>query len=153
MTTEPLPTGPDRDAIARRIVERWPETVVASTEGATFFSLDQSNWPNYATLVWTDAFDMGEPSKLSRPGVYRLNIGVGSESFQRLVGDAVEPDYTALDTLIPHPVYAKQHWVAILNPSDATFEKIAWPLLTEAHDRLVRVRERQDKARADGVNA
>jgi hypothetical protein len=34
------------------------------------FSLDESHWPNYATLVWTDAFDMGEPSKLWRPGVF-----------------------------------------------------------------------------------
>lgn len=149
MSTKRLPSGPDREAITRRILDRWPETVVATTDGATFFSLDESNWPNYATLVWTDAFDMGEPSKLSRPGVFRLNIGLGKERFQREVGEQPDPDHAALDTLMPHPVYARQHWVAILNPSEATFEERIWPLLVEAHDRLVRVRERQDQARAD----
>lgn len=46
------------------------------------------------------------------------------------------PDYAALDRLVPHPVYARQHWVSILNPSEATLEAVVKPLLAEAHDRL-----------------
>jgi hypothetical protein len=90
---------------------------------------------------------MGNPSDLARPGVYRLNIGLGKESFQRLVGSMQDPDYRALDRLMPHPVYARQHWVAILNPSRAMLDATVMPLLTEAHDRLAALRERQAAAR------
>ena len=134
MTSEPS-DGPDTDAIARYITETYPETVIARAEGATFFSLDESHWPNFATIVTGEAFDDG--SNLSRPGVFRLNIGALSrETFQRLVGGVSEPDFTELDRLLPHPVYAKQRWVAILNPSAHSFEEIAKPLIGETHDRV-----------------
>ena len=43
-------------------------------KGAAFFSLDpEKHWPNFATMVWTDDFD--QASDLSRPGIFRLNIG------------------------------------------------------------------------------
>jgi hypothetical protein len=115
-------------------------------EGGAFFSLDEKHWPNFATIVWTDDFDEGAPSNLARPGVYRLNIGLGKETFRRLVGSIAEPDYAALDRVLPHPVYAKQHWISILNPSDASVRDTVIPLLAEAHDRLVAVRERQSLA-------
>jgi hypothetical protein len=79
-----------------------------------------------------------------RPGVFRLNIGVGRETFERLVGSMAEPDYAALDRILPHPVYAKQLWISILNPSDARFRDVVLPLLTEAHDRLTAARARHD---------
>jgi hypothetical protein len=145
MSTESLPNGPDRDTLIRLIRETWPDAVVATIDSATFFSLDESHWPNFATVVWTDEHDMGNPSDLSRPGVYRLNIGVGKETFQRLVGSVTEPDFTALDRILPHPVYAKQRWIAILNPSDATVRDTLLPLLAEAHDRLAVSRARTVK--------
>ena len=52
------------------------------------------------------------------------------------------PDYAAYDQLLPHPVYAKQLWISILNPSDATFRDTVLPLIAEAHDRLAAVRTR-----------
>jgi len=144
MTTEPLPTGPDPEAITRTIVEIWPETDVVEALGAAFFSLDpEKHWPNFATIVTTDEHDEGTPSQLSRPGVFRLNLGVGRETFERLVGSAVDPDYAAFDRLLPHPVYAKQLWISILNPSDETFREVVLPLLTEAHDRLAAQRARR----------
>ena len=30
-------------------------------------------------------------------------------------------DFTALDRIMPHPVYGKMYWVCVLNPSDETF--------------------------------
>ena len=143
MSDERLPIGPDRDAMIAMIRENWPDAVVATIESAAFFSLDEKHWPNFATVVWTDEHDEGAPSKLSRQGVYRLNIGVGKETFQRLVGAITEPDYAAFDRIFPHPVYAKQRWISILNPSDATLRDTVLPLLTEAHDRLVAQREGQ----------
>ena len=143
MTTDPLPTGPDPEAIERTILETWPDTDVTEALGASFFSLDaEKHWPNFATIVTTDEHDEGTPSDLSRPGVFRLNIGVGRETFERLVGSIDEPEYSAFDRILPHPVYAKQLWISILNPSDATFRDVVVPLLTEAHDRLAATRAR-----------
>src|SRR5258706_13707620 len=137
MTIEPLPTGPGPEAISRTIMEAWPETDLVEIRGAAFFSLDaEKHFPNYVTIVTTDDFDEGVPSNLSRPGVFRLNIGIGRATFDRLVGSMAEPAYTAFDRVLPHPVYAKQLWISILNPSDATFRDVVQPLLVEAHDRL-----------------
>jgi hypothetical protein len=136
MSSSRLLIGPDPEAITRVILERYPETVVAEALGATFFSLDEKHWPNYATIVTTDEHDEGAPSDLARPGAFRLNIGVGRETFELLVGSVEEPDYAAYDRLLPHPVYARQLWISILNPSDATFRDAVLRLIDEAHDRL-----------------
>ena len=165
--TDSKGSGPTPDGIRSWITTTWPETVVAEAMGATFFSLDPSSWPNFATIVTTDEHDMGAPSNLAaRPDVFRLNIGVGKATFERLVGagahaadaaahaadaaahaadagaQAPDVDYAALDMLLPHPVYAKQRWVSILNPSHATFDEIVQPLIAEAHDRLATPRRR-----------
>jgi hypothetical protein len=145
MTTEPLPTGPDPEAIAHTIRETWPDTDVVEAMSSSFFSLDpDKHWPNFATIVTTDEHDEGAPSRLSRAGVFRLNIGVGRATFERLAGRMAELDYAAFDRLLPHPVYAKQLWISILNPSDATFRDVVLPLLTEAHNRLAAQRARHD---------
>ena len=148
---EPLQTGPDPVAITRTIRERWPETDLVEALGASFFSLDpETHWPNFATIVTTDEHDMGTPSNLARPGVFRLNLGVGRATFERIARAAgSEPDHAALDRLLPHPVYAKQLWIAILNPSAATFRDVALPLLTEAHDRLAAQRARHTATASD----
>ena len=146
MTTEPLPTGPDPEAITRTILETWPDTDLVEAMGASFFSVDaEKHWPNFATIVITDEHDEGAPSDLARPGVFRLNIGVGRATFERLVGSLAEPDYAALDRILPHPVYAKQRWISILNPSEVTFRDVVLPLLAEAHDRLAATRARHSE--------
>jgi len=139
---DPMP-GPDAAEIISWITDRYPDAVIAEAMGATFFSLDPRHWPNFATIVTTDEHDMGTPSDLARPGVFRLNVGVGKATFERLVGDMAEPDYAALDRILPHPVYAKQRWIAILNPSRRSFDEVVKPLLDEAHERLARPRARR----------
>jgi hypothetical protein len=147
MRTEPLPTGPDPEAITRVIRELYPETDVVEAMGATFFSLDpEKHWPNFATIVTTDEHDEGAPSNLARPGVFRLNLGVGRATFERLVGSLADPDYAAFERVLPHPVYARQLWISILNPGDATFRDVVLPLLAEAHDRLAAQRARHGAA-------
>ena len=143
MTTEAVPTGPDPEAISRTILKTWPDVDVVEALNASFFSLDpDKHWPNFATIVTTDEHDEGAPSRLSRAGTFRLNLGVGRETFERLVGSMAEPDCAAFDRILPHPVYARQHWISILNPSEATFRDVVVPLLTEAHDRLAAQRAR-----------
>lgn len=149
MSNGSLPTGSDREGIIRLIRQTWPDADVVTMDGAAFFSLDaERHWPNFATIVWTDDFD--QASNLSRAGVFRLNFGLGSATFQRLVGSMTDPDYTAVDRLLPHPVYAKQHWISILNPSDATVRDTVLPLLAEAHDRLAATRARHRRTGTGG---
>ena len=145
MTDDHPPTaGPDPETITRFITQRYTDVDVIHAYDATFFSLDpDTHWPNFATIVTTDEHDEGAPSQLSRPGIFRLNLGVSGETFDRLVGGLADPDLATLDRLLPHPVYARQHWVSILNPSDATFETVVIPLVDEAHARVASRRARQ----------
>jgi hypothetical protein len=115
--------------ITRYIVETFDGVDVARDRDiGTFFSRDpEKHWPNFATIVTDDEYD--QFSKLNRPGVFRLNIGVGKAIYQDRVGRMQEPDYAQLDRLFPHPVYAKQRWICILNPSQETFDEIVKPLL------------------------
>jgi len=76
-----------------------------------------------------------------------VNIGVSRETYTRLFGPpptnetagalAEHYDFTALDTLMPHPEYAPQWWVCVLSPSAATFEDVK-PLLAEAYEIAAR---------------
>jgi len=141
------------EAISAWILETFPGTFVAEAMNATFFSCSDRHFPNFATIVTTDEHD--HASNLDRPGVFRLNIGLGPATFRRVVGPYLDPeatgyvprpgiDYTVLDTLLPHPVYAAQRFVCILNPSEATFETVLKPLLVEAHEIVAR---RESKGR------
>jgi Family of unknown function (DUF6194) len=87
--------------------------------GDTFFFYDPGGVAHktpFATIVIKDYPGWDEASNVDRPGVFRLNIAVGKAAFEALFGATGEHDYTALDTLFPHPVYADQHWVSVLNP-------------------------------------
>jgi hypothetical protein len=136
------PARPSPEVVVAYIVETWPETDVVEAMNAWFFSLDpEKHWPNYATLVTTDEHD--DASNLSRPGAFRLNMGVDRETFERVAAAAGSaPDYTAVDRVMPHPVYAAQRWICIVNPSEPTFREVVMPLLRIAHDRLAKQRAR-----------
>lgn len=107
---------------------------------------DERKMP-FATIVTSDAYDSA--SDLGREGVYRLNIGLPRDSYRRLFGTPPAAradggpldtghDATVLDVVVPHPVYASQHWVCVLNPRDETFATTVGPLLAEAHDFAAR---------------
>ena len=144
------PTAPDPGSIIQFIRETYPETDVFEAGGTWFCSDPEKHFPNYATVVTNNDYDDG--SDLDREGVFRLNLGLTRATFERLVGDALDPaappDYTALDTLLPHPTYAAQLWVSILNPAARTFRDVVIPLLAEAHDRLAAQRARHGKTTA-----
>ena len=96
-----------------------------------------------ATSVVKDYGEFDNASQLDRPGVFRLNIGLGMDRFRALFGHPAGEDSTrgtaydfaALDRLMPQRVYAPQSWVCVLNPSTATFDAIK-PLLAEAYGRV-----------------
>lgn len=111
--------------------------------GDTFFIYDpERNLPDsrqfpFATIVNKDYGEFDNASNLNRDGVYRLNIGVSKETFERLFPEASHHDFSALDMLMPHPIYAQYHFVGVLNPGDTTFEELK-PLLSEAYEIAVR---------------
>ena len=101
----------------------------------------------FATIIASD-YDYDQMSNLDRPGVFRLNIGISKQTFQSLFGtakvDVNNYDFTALDVIMPHPQYAQHHFICVLSPSEATFERIH-PLLAEAYDIAVRRFTSQNK--------
>ena len=147
-----LPDGPDPDAIVRSITEHFDRVDVVTASGGWFFSCDaEKHWPNFATLVTSDEYD--QTSDLDREGVFRLNMGVGRATFDR-IGAAADPDITVFDRLFPHPVYGAQRWVSIVNPSAATFRDVVHPLLEEAYEivagRAARLAKAGEAARRPG---
>ena len=104
MTTETLPTGPDPEAIKRTILETWPETDLAEAIGAMFFSLDpETTLPELRDDRDDRRTRRGCAVGPGPAGVFRLNIGVGRETFERLVGSMSEPDYAAVRSDLPAP--------------------------------------------------
>ncbi len=142
----------DQDAIIQYVVGTFQGVdVLRPTDGPgagdTFFydprpAPDPKHRLPFATIVTKDYGDFDNASHLDRPGVFRLNIGVKRDTFRRLFGPpsgasngeaaSAEHDFAALDRPMPHPVYAAQSWVCVLNPSAETFETLK-PLLAEAY--------------------
>jgi hypothetical protein len=91
--------------------------------------------------VTKDYGDFDNASQVDRPGVFWLNIGLSKKTFDSLFGAGGDHDFTALDQLMPHPVYGRNHWLCVLNPSESTFETLE-PLLAEAYAIAV---ARQDR--------
>lgn len=119
------------DTITQHIIDMLAGGHFQIADDNTFFFHDGDNKFPFATIVTKDN-EFDNASKLDRTGVFRLNLGVGKETFRALFGEGpVAPDYSALDTLMPHPLYAKMYWVSVINPSSKTFEAVK-PLIAEA---------------------
>jgi len=149
----------DETSIREYITRTFAGVDVVDAMGASFFFFDPDHMFPFATLVTTDEHD--QASNLSRPSVFRLNIGVSKQTFQSLFrprsaasggsppsdagGREDSYDFTALDQIMPHPVYGKMYWVCVLNPSAATFQTVE-ELLAEAYDMAVRKRAKKNQA-------
>ena len=143
--------------ISRYITDTFEgvDVVVASDARFFFYNPDSTLPPDhrfpFVTIVTSDVYD--QFSNLNRPSVFRLNIGIGKQTFRSRFGlpkspagrdDAAESDdnfsdydFTALDQLMPHPVYGRMYWVCVLNPGDETLETKVQPLLAEAYELAV----------------
>src|SRR6185437_4716641 len=141
----------DQDAIIQYITDTFTGVEVQRPTdgpgaGDTFFfydpqhNIDPTRRLPFATIVTKDYGDFDNTSNLNRPNVFRLNIGVSRDTFRALFGyapgedgaESANYDFAALDRLMPHPVYAPQSFVCVLNPSLETFEAVK-PLLAEAY--------------------
>lgn len=137
----------DEEAVKSFICTAYEDVQTTEVDGYTFFFHSDDHKFPFATLGTKDN-EYDRVSNLDRPSVYRLNIGVGKETYRSLLGPQpafpaagsfVEGyDFTALDQLMPHPTYAAQSWLCVLNPSETTFQHQVRPLLDEAYQMAVR---------------
>ncbi|MEU2256598.1 DUF6194 family protein [Nocardia xishanensis] len=92
----------------------------------------------FATIVTKD-YPGDESSHLSRPDTFRVNFFAGKDAFQNWTGRTPrdpaphDADASATDTVMAHPVYGSQGWLAVVNPGVRT-ETAVRELLRAAHD-------------------
>jgi hypothetical protein len=131
-------------------------------QGDTFVTYDPDGdlsadrWLPFVTIVTADTYET--VSDLNHPDTYRLNIGLTKKTYTDLFGPAPTErdadgilatghDHAARDHLMPHPVYASQHWVCVINPSSLDPVR---RLLAEAYDFAVR-KHGNTRARRSGA--
>src|SRR5829696_552645 len=137
----------DANEMKRYICAAFDGVKAVGASGDTFFMYDpdgdlpaERQFP-FVTIVTGDHYDA--VSSLNRPGAYRLNIGLTKATYAASFGAAPRQrdadgvldtgfDYAAVDTITPHPIYASQHWVSVVNPGEVTLETVR-TLLAEAH--------------------
>jgi hypothetical protein len=137
----------NESSVVDYITKTFPGVETSTAFGYTFFFYKSERKLPFATLISSDQ-DYDRVSNLDRPGVFRLNIGISKKTFQSLFGtakvDTDSYDFTAVDVIMPHPEYAQHHFICVLSPSEATFERVRL-LLAEAHDIAARRYSRQNK--------
>lgn len=130
------------EEMSRYVSDTFTGVQAVENSGDTFFAYEPTGelperWMPFATLVTGDRYDA--VSGLDEPGRYRINIGLTKARYRSLFG-ATPPedvDYAAADTLTPHPIYASQYWVSVVNPGDATLDTVR-TLLAEAYQFAAR---------------
>lgn len=141
----------DEQTITRYILTTFPNVETTEAYGYTFFFYRDDHMLPFATIAAADN-EHDRVSNLNRPGVFRLNIGVGKQTFQTLFGAegrrVEEYDFSALDTLMPHPDYAAQSFICVLSPGDTTAQHVR-SLLAEAYERAVKRYQRRHQRLAE----
>jgi hypothetical protein len=98
----------------------------------------------FATIVTGDHYE--KVSRLDEPGAWRFNVALTKATYTSLFGPVPTErdadwvldsghDYAARDTLMPHPFYASQYWVAIVNPTG--LDQLL-PLIEESYEFAAR---------------
>ncbi|MDF1684197.1 MAG: DUF6194 family protein [Legionellaceae bacterium] len=97
-------------------------------------------------------------SNLNADGKYRLNLKISKATFLSLfknlpirpaAGGVIEGDYnfSALDTVMPHPIYGWMTWVCVVNPTPETIDWMeSQGLFEEAYQAAVMTMNKKLKA-------
>ncbi|MCO1596180.1 DUF6194 family protein [Micromonospora sp. RHAY321] len=120
-----------------------------SSWGDRFFFVGPDRRRPFATLVGQDTAGFDEDSQLDRPGIFRLSLDLGREEFQNVFGYPPAQsddhrsvvDFSALDQVVPHPVYGTHGWACVLNPGPRSLAEVD-RLLAHAHQRASRRHQR-----------
>lgn len=125
-----------------------PDVVAKASWGETAFFYNPDNRLKNGTYFATIKEKDGEndsASDLTARGLWRLNIGIQKATFIALFGSPPKRpgkgmtiegpwDFTARDMIMPHPVYGWMSWVAVIAPSQETWQTCL-PLIADAHQR------------------
>lgn len=140
------------DEMTRHIRDTCQGVNVLEASGDLFFLYDpdrdlppERQMP-FATIVTGDRYD--SVSHLDRPDTYRLNLGLTKARYVARFGSPPTErdehgawrtgvDYAATDVLMPHPEYASQYWVCVVNPGTASLPEVR-ELLREAYEFAAR---------------
>lgn len=145
-STEPVDFDQVRSVVggysATRMIEGNGDVFAIHDPDHDYETRPRQGW---ATIVTSNVND--DASDLDRPGVFRLNIGLPKARFAEVVDPDGEYDTTALDVVMPHPVYGGYHWVCVLNP-DRTWPAVQG-LLDDAHAFAVRQHENRVRRRSE----
>jgi hypothetical protein len=134
--------------VTHYILSNFSDIVPMNSWGEQSFFINPDQKLKRGTYFSTIKEKDGENDKasnLSRDGVHRLNLGLTEKTYNTLFGEKPKRpakgkiidskhDFTQLDTLTPHPIYGWMGWIAVLTPSEQTFENIN-PLLQDAYNK------------------
>jgi hypothetical protein len=138
------------EQIESEICSRLPGVAAKASWGETsLFYNPGKKLPNgvyFCTIKEHDGAN-DKASALDRPGVFRMAFGLTVKNYEKLFGSRpTRPakgspvktghDFTRLDVVMPHPIYAWMGWAQVLNPSAETFASVQ-PLLVDSYDQVV----------------
>jgi hypothetical protein len=123
------------DQIIKTITSEFEGVVPKQSWGETsLFYNPGKALPNgvYFCTIKEKNGDNDKASNLDRLDVFRVSIGIGKPAYETIFGDRpkrpskgciidTEYDFTALNELMPHPIYGWASWVQILNPTAQSF--------------------------------
>lgn len=136
------------DEIVKSLIESYTGIAVVEAWGETsLFYNPKLRLPRgvyFATVKEQDG-ENDKASNLNREGIFRLNTGVSKSLYIEHFGQPPSRpskgeviggdwDFTEIDKLMPHPVYAWMSWVAVNNPSREMFNSLS-PLLDVAYHK------------------
>lgn len=123
--------------LTRLILDRYEGLICkeAYRETTFFYNPDQL-LPNgiYVCTIKSEDGPNDKASQLNRAGVYRLSCGLPPDKYCELFGAKpkrpakgqivdLDTDFTVLDQIIPHPIYAWMGWVCVNNPEEETLRR------------------------------
>ncbi|MGI9297020.1 MAG: DUF6194 family protein [Gammaproteobacteria bacterium] len=141
-------SGVSAAEIEKLILEKYAHISPANSWGERAFFVNPNSFlprgTYFATIKSKDG-DNDRASRLHRPGVFRLNIGLPRAEFAKLFpvpfrrpakGGTVSGnyDFSRRNAVLPHPVYGRMNWIAVLNLDLRLWKKCA-PLLDAAYQK------------------
>jgi hypothetical protein len=153
------------EAVMHQITHSYRGLAPKATWGETSLFYNPDNALKTGVYFATIKDHDGENDKascLNREGVFRLSFGLPPASYEERFGPRPERpdkgavvatghDFTELDELTPHPVYAWMGWVQVLSPTERTVRDLR-PLLDDAYNKARTTFERRiakSRARKD----
>lgn len=135
------------DEILAYCLKALPGTVLVNSWGerGIFYNPDKKLKRGiYVLTIKEKDGENDASSNLDRADVFRVNLGVRKETFSKHFGVTpkrpgkgktvdMQYDFTSLDCILPHPVYAWMGWICSLSPSTKTFEALK-PLIQESYN-------------------